>query len=78
MRIKSMMGNAAVCLGVSCAIVLATGCKVDPLKLLSRNACGFLNCDVLFFVDDILPLSGGPIAGGDAAPAEDDGGGGHH
>ena len=76
MRIKSNMGAVAVFAGVFCAVVFAVGCSFDPAKFMGRNACEVLNCDVLFFVDDILPLSGGPVEGGDAAPA-DEGGGGH-
>ena len=75
MRIKSIVGTLA---GVFWALALAAGCSVDPLKFAGRNACELLNCDVLFFVDDVLPLAGGPVAGGDAAPADEDSGGGGH
>jgi len=78
MRNKSIMGTVVVCVSVFCIIVSATACSLDPLKFLSRNACEILNCDVLFFVDDVLPLSGGPVVGVDAAPAEEEGGGGGH
>lgn len=50
--------------------LFALGCDFDPTEYFSRNACDFLNCDVLFFVDDILPLSGGPIAAGGDAPID--------
>ncbi len=62
------------------ANLFVMGCDFSPINYFSRNACDFLNCDVLFFVDDILPLSGGPIATGGGVPAEadgDDDGGGH-
>lgn len=67
----------AVALGAS---LYAMGCDFSPVNYFSRNACDFLNCDVLFFVDDILPLSGAPIATSGGAPAEADSadeGGGH-
>jgi len=47
------------------------------LKYASRNACEFVNCESLFFVEDLFPLSAGPEAGGEAPPAEEAGGGGH-
>ncbi len=56
------------------------GCDFNPVTYFSRNACDFLNCDVLFFVDDIFPLSGGPIEASGGVPADSDGddeGGGH-
>ena len=58
---------------------LGTGCSFDPLKYFSRNACDMLNCEVLFFVDDVFPLSAAPTAGGsqDAAVEEDAGGHAH-
>ncbi len=36
----------------------------DPLKYFSRNACDFVNCDVLFFIEDMFPLSERPQGGG--------------
>jgi len=71
MRKQSANVAAMVFMVALCAIVFAAGCSFSPLKFASRNACEFLNCDVLFFVDDLLPLSGGPEeSGGDAAAAE--------
>ncbi len=69
-----------------CAAFLATGCSFDPLNYMSRNACEFFNCDELFFIEDILPLSARPTgdagAGGgmvmDMGEAEDEGGGHAH
>lgn len=78
MQKKAIMGTTAVTLGMFFAFALAVGCSFNPLSYAGRNACEFLNCDVLFFVDDIFPLSGGPEAGGGDAPAaEEEGGGGH-
>jgi hypothetical protein len=78
MRIRSVIAASAVFLSVACGVVFTTGCSLDPLKFASRNACEFLNCDVLFFVDDLLPLSGGPVEGGAAAAPDEGGGGGGH
>lgn len=58
----------AVALGAS---ALATGCDINPAKVFSRNACEVLNCEMLFFVDDLFPLSARPSGdGGGAAPVE--------
>ncbi|MHC4672231.1 MAG: hypothetical protein ACYTBZ_07065 [Planctomycetota bacterium] len=71
----------AMCTAVLHLPVLGMGCgSFSPLEYFSKNACDFLNCDVLFFVDDMLPLSGGPITDGESggAPAEtEEEGGGH-
>ena len=70
------MGGAALA-----ANLFVMGCDFNPVNYFSRNACDFLNCDVLFFVDDLLPLSGGPVGtGGTAADAggEDEDGGHAH
>ncbi len=75
MQNKSAGAIAAAGVVAVCAFVLTTGCSFNLFNYAARNACDFLNCDVLFFVDDLLPLSGGPVAG--AAVVEDDGGGGH-
>ncbi len=78
MRTKSIIGTVVVFVGMFYTLFFSMGCSFDPLKFAGRNACEFLNCDVLFFVDDILPLSGGPVEGGGAAPAESDEAGGGH
>ncbi len=39
------------------AAFFATGCSFEVTDYLSRNACEFVNCDELFFIEDILPLS---------------------
>ncbi len=61
---------------------LGMGCSFDPMKYFSRNACEVFNCDELFFIDDMFPLSASPIggapAGGSAVEADDDGGGHAH
>ncbi len=69
-----------------CAAFFAMGCSFDPLNYMSRNACEFFNCDELFFIEDILPLSARPTgdagSGGgvvmDMGEAEDEGGGHAH
>ena len=65
------------------ANLFVLGCDFNPVNYFSRNACDFLNCDVLLFVDDMLPLSGGPVGtgGGEAGAADtgsDDEGGHAH
>ena len=35
--------------------LLAGGCK--PSQFLQKNACELLNCDYLFFIDDLFPLA---------------------
>ena len=59
--------------------VLGIGCPFDPLKYLSRNACDVLNCGTLFFVEDVFPLSAGPIGAAITEPdaVEDDAGHAH-
>lgn len=63
--------------------LLAGGCK--PAQFLQKNACELLNCDFLFFIDDMFPLAAAPsgAGGGEAASAgamemeEEEEGGGH-
>lgn len=81
MRVKSFTKFIMVSVVALCAGVFSVGCEFNLVNYLSRNACDFLNCDVMFFIEDVLPLSGRPDAamgGGAAAPTEDaDDGGGH-
>ncbi len=77
---------ATAALPTVCLLILpglATGCSFSPGKYLSRNACEVLNCDELFFVEDVFPLSERPMAGmvagaGEEEAAADDGGGHAH
>ena len=86
MRMKPIMRTAGACMATFCAVLFSAGCSFDPLNYMSRNACEFFNCDELFFVEDILPLSARPTgdagaAGGmamDMGEAEDEGGGHAH
>ncbi len=86
MRMKPIMRTTGACAAVLCAVVFATGCSFDPLNYMSRNACEFFNCDELFFIEDLLPLSARPTgdaaSGGgmvmDMGEAEDEGGGHAH
>ncbi len=78
MRIRSIRETAVVLITVLCGIAFAPGCSFNPLKFASRNACEFLNCDVLFFVEDLLPLSTRPTMDADVASADEGGGGGGH
>ena len=57
---------------------LAGGCILKPAKYLSRNACEFLNCEELFFIGDLFPLSTQPTGDeGGASGGEDMEGMGH-
>ena len=86
MRMKPIVRTTGACTAVFCAAFFATGCDFDPMSFLSRNACEFVNCDELFFIEDMLPLSARPSgdggsAGGmimDGGEAEDEGGGHAH
>ena len=86
MRTRTNLRTAEACVAVLCAVVFVTGCSFDPLNYMSRNACEFFNCNELFFIEDILPLSARPTgdagAGGgmvmDMGEAEDEGGGHAH
>lgn len=49
---------------------LAGGCTLKPAKYLSRNACEFFNCEELFFIEDLFPLSAQPT--GDAGGTSGD------
>ncbi len=44
--------------------LLAGGCK--PSQFLQKNACELVNCDYLFFIDDMFPLAAqsGAASGG--------------
>ena len=86
MRIKPIMKTFVACTAPFCVALFAVGCSFDPLNYMSRNACEFFNCDELFFIEDMLPLSARPAgnagSGGtmvmDMAEAEDEGGGHAH
>ncbi len=79
----SWLATTAACLVLAVLLVGVVGC--DPVKYLSKNMCVFVNCDSLFFIEDLLPLStrptgGGGDGGGDSGgedEGEGGGGGGH-
>ncbi len=84
MQMKSNVKTIGACIAVAFGVLVALGCSFDPLSYMSRNACEFVNCDELFFIEDILPLSARPTgdagAGGGIVadvPDDDDDGGGH-
>lgn len=77
MRIKSFTKSVVVGVIAMSAVVFSFGCDFNLVNYLSRNACDFLNCDVLFFIEDVLPLSGGPEAAGTMPTMDADEGGGH-
>ncbi|MCH7813625.1 MAG: hypothetical protein IID40_06345 [Planctomycetes bacterium] len=70
---RSWLLVAASFLMVLAVPMVSAGCSFSPAKYFSRNACEFVNCDVLFFVDDVFPLSAGPAGGNGEEAAEGDG-----
>ncbi len=75
MRLLATMTLLLVCLLVP---ALAGGCTLKPAKYLSRNACEFLNCEELFFIEDLFPLSAQPTGdAGGMSGGEDMEEGGH-
>ncbi|MCH7841076.1 MAG: hypothetical protein IID38_12695 [Planctomycetes bacterium] len=71
MVVKRWARAVAMCAPVlSFATFGFLGCgSFDPVNYFSRNACDFLNCEVLFFIDDVLPLSAAPMGSMDMAEA---------
>ena len=83
MRNKTVAKKAGVGLFALCATTLVGGCdRFDPVAYMSQNICEVLNCDVLFFIEDVLGVSGGADGGGampmPSEPDSDDGGGHAH
>lgn len=86
MQTRTDLKTARAYVAALCVTLFSTGCDFDPISFLSRNACEFVNCDQLFFIEDLLPLSARPegqagSGGGmvmDMAEAEDEGGGHAH
>ncbi len=78
-RSLGFVTRAAFALGCLLLPALGMGCSFDPLKYFSRNACEAFNCDTLFFIEDLFPLSAAPLAdaggGGGMDMGEDEGGG---
>lgn len=47
------------------------GCgSFNPVSYVSKNACDFLNCDELFWVEDVFPLSERPAMSSGMASGE--------
>ena len=83
-RIKSILSHMTkTAAGLMLLAVLSSMVACKPGQFLQRNACELLNCNVLFFIDDIFPLAtqsssgGGGGSGGAAAEPEEEEGGGH-
>ncbi len=80
-RSTRFVTSAVYALGCLLVSALGMGCSFDPLNYMSRNACEFFNCDELFFIEDLLPLSARPTGdtgtggGMDMDMGEDEGGG---
>ncbi len=65
MRIqRGLISSAVVALALQLTI-LGIGCgSFEMTDYFRRNACDFVNCNVLFWVDDVFPLSArAPAAG---------------
>ena len=84
MRVDTVAKKVGVGLFAVCATTLVVGCdRFDPVEYMAQNICELLNCDVLFFVEDLLGVSGGAEGGGGAmsmpmsSEADSDDGGGH-
>lgn len=72
----SRLATVALCLMLLVSVVAVAGC--NPASYLSKNMCNIFDCDTLFFIEDIFPLSQRPTAGGgEEEMAEMDSGGGH-
>ncbi len=82
-RIMSQMTKIAASLMLLAVLSSMVACKTG--QFLQRNACELLNCDMLFFVDDLFPLAAQSGGGGGASDAmdmdmdeeEEEEGGGH-
>ena len=67
--LRVVLGLASVRLAT-----LGIGCgSFEPMSYFSRNACDFLNCEVMFFIPELFPLSAPPMdmSGGAAAVVEE-------
>lgn len=60
--ILSHMTKTAAILMLLAILSSTAACK--PGQFLERNACELLNCDMLFFIDDLFPLAVQPGGGG--------------
>ena len=86
MKIKSMSRTVVAGAAALGANLYILGCDFNPINYFSRNACEFFNCDELYFIEDMLPLSARPAGSSDSgggmvmdiAEAEDEGGGHAH
>lgn len=58
LTVKHTCWGGAICVMLLLHLVLGAGCK--RVRFFERNACDILNCDTLFFLDDMFPLVGGP------------------
>lgn len=74
--------KTALCTALVVLPILGTACSFNPASYFAKNACDVLNCDDLFFIEDLFPLSKRPTSGGGGESAaveevDDDGGHGH-
>ncbi len=82
---KCILGHVAKTAAILMLLVgLSSTVACKPGQFLQRNACELLNCDMLFFIDDLFPLAVQSGGGGGASDAmdmdmdeEEEEGGGH-
>ena len=81
-RMKCILTHLTkIAAGLMSLAILSSMVACKPGQFLQRNACELLNCNMLFFIDDLFPLAaqpGGGTGGGGASEAsEEEEGGGH-
>ncbi len=80
---KCILGHVAKTATILMLLVgLSSTVACKPGQFLQRNACELLNCDMLFFIDDLFPLAAQSGGGGasdstDMDMDDEDDGGGH-
>ncbi len=65
---------------IGAILVAVVGMGCEPDQFLAKNMCRIFNCETLFFLPALFPLSAGPTAtetGGAAEAEEEESGGGH-
>ena len=70
--VKRPLATMAILLVGLLVSALAGGCSLKPAKYLSRNACEFLNCEELFFIGDLFPLSTQPTSDAGGMSGDED------
>jgi hypothetical protein len=58
----SWLAKTVLCLALFVSVAVTAGC--NPVSYLSKNMCNIFDCDTLFFIEDIFPLSARPAGAG--------------